>query len=133
MDAIFELVNRYATEQPYEPKAYINGVKLTKSQLVNILSVLDQQASDYEDPCLITMNDITVCIDSSRDVYVNDGKYLDKDTINAWMEGYHINMADLSRKTGISYQTINNIVKGRVKASDDTKDKIVKALYISTQ
>lgn len=133
MDAIFELVNRYATEQSYEPKAYINGVKLTKSQLVNILSVLDQQASDYEDPCLITMNDITVCIDSSRDVYVNDGKYLDKDTINAWMEGYHINMADLSRKTGISYQTINNIVKGRVKASDDTKDKIVKALYISTQ
>lgn len=132
MDAIFELVNRYATEQSYEPKAYINGVKLTKSQLVNILSVLDQQASDYEDPCLITMNDITVCIDSSRDVYVNDGKYLDKDTINAWMEGYHINMADLSRKTGISYQSIHSICKGLSKPTDETRKKIVDALGITT-
>ena len=133
MDNIFiELENRYVNEPSYAPKVYINGCALTKSQLVNILLQLDIQSSDYEETCVSTLNNVTLAIDSSRDVYVNDGKYLDRDTLNAWMEATNTSMAELSRATGISYQSIHSLCKGLSKPSDETRQKIVDALGITT-
>lgn len=133
MDNIFlELEDRYVNEKSYEPKAYINGCALTKSQLVNILLQLDIQTGNYDDAGVYTLNDVSFAIDDSKDVYVNDGKYLDRDTLNAWMQAKGITMAELSRATGISYQSIHSLCKGISKPSDETRQKIVDALEITT-
>lgn len=125
------LMDEYSTESNFEPKAHINGCTLSKAQLTAILAQLDEQAtSDYGEKGLYTTNDITLAIDDDRDVYVTDGKRLDGETIKVWMDAYGVNMSELARRTGLTYQTVYNAVTGKSRINEETTEKIANALKI---
>ena len=129
--SLVTLMDEYATESSFEPKAHINGCTLSKAQLTAILAQLDEQATtDYSAKGLYTTNDITLAIDDDRDVYVTDGKRLDGETIKVWMDAYDVNMSELARRTGLTYQTVYNAVNGKSRINEETTEKIAKALKI---
>ena len=129
--ALFLLMENYSTESNFEPKAHINGCTLSKAQLTAILAQLDEQATtDYSAKGLYTTNEITLAIDDDRDVYVTDGKRLDGETIKVWMDAYDVNMSELARRTGLTYQTVYNAVTGKSRINEETAEKIANALKI---
>ena len=118
----------------YQPVAYINGMKFTKLQLVELLSILDlQSTTDRETSANIQQNDLFYSVDDQGDVYLAN-KYLLKthgDTLRAFTEGKGMNPRQFSKVVDMTPASVYNLFSSKISVRPDTAEKILNALDLN--
>lgn len=124
----------YETEGNWEPCAYINGMKLTKAQLTELLSVLDTQAStDRETAGVYQGYNIHYAIDDDNDVTVLDGALFDRNSFNAYMTAKGWSIRELAKRSELSYPTVYNAMTGKAYPSANATKAMAIALGIANE
>ena len=132
---ITELLDYYVdNEKSYQPVAYINGMKFTKLQLVELLSILDRQSTtDRDISSNIQQDDLYYSVDDHGDVYLAN-KYIMKshgDTLRAFTEGKGMNPRQLSKTVDMTPSSVYNLLSDKISVRPDTAEKILNALDLN--